>query len=75
MYRKDYEESIQAKTAGTLRVNFSNNYHKGRKYTLTLYFPAYSVTKMMSINGMIIVTIQFQSVPDRRGREYCVDTG
>lgn len=57
MYEKDYGESMQAKKKGTLRVNFSNNYHKGRKYTLTLYFPAYSVTKMVSSNGMIIVNL------------------
>lgn len=57
MYKKDYEESIQAKTTGTLRVSFSNNYYKGRKYTLTLYFPAYSVTKMVTSNGMIIVNL------------------
>lgn len=57
VYEKDYEESMQAKNKGTLRVNFSNNYHKGRKYTLTLYFPAYSVTKLVSSNGMIIVNL------------------
>lgn len=57
MYEKDYAESIQAKKKGTLRVSFSNNYHKGRKYTLTLYFPAYSVTKLVSSNGMIIVNL------------------
>lgn len=57
MYEKDYAESIQAKKKGTLRVNFSNKYHKGRKYTLTLYFPAYSVTKLVSSNGMIIVNL------------------
>lgn len=57
MYAKDYGESIRAKTTGTLRVNFSNNYYRGRKYTLTLYFPAYSVTKMVTSNGMIIVNL------------------
>lgn len=57
MYEKDYAESMQAKKKGTLRVNFSNNYHKGRKYTLTLYFPAYSVTRMVSSNGLIIVNL------------------
>lgn len=57
MYAEDYGESIQAKTTGTLRVNFSNNYHWGRKYTLTLYFPAYSVTKMGQSNGMIVVNL------------------
>lgn len=56
-YEKDYEESMQAKKKGTLRVNFSNNYHWGRKYTLTLYFPAYSVTKLVTSNGMIIVNL------------------
>lgn len=56
-YEKDYGESMQAKKKGTLRVNFSNNYHKGRKYTLTLYFPAYSVTKLVTSNGMIIVNL------------------
>ncbi|MDE7186807.1 MAG: sensor histidine kinase [Lachnospiraceae bacterium] len=57
MYEKDYAESMQAKKKGTLRVNFSNNYHKGSKYTLTLYFPAYSVTRMVSSNGMIVVNL------------------
>lgn len=57
MYEKDYEESIQAKTKGTLRVCFSNNYYRGRKYTLTLYFPAYSVTKLAVSNGIIIVNL------------------
>lgn len=57
VYEKDYEESMQAKKKGTLRVNFSNNYHWGRKYTLTLYFPAYSVTKLVTSNGMIIVNL------------------
>ena len=57
MYEKDYEESMQAKQKGTLRVHFSNNYHRGRKYTLTLYFPAYSVTKLITSNGMIIVNL------------------
>lgn len=57
MYEKDYAESMQAKKKGALRVNFSNNYHKGSKYTLTLYFPAYSVTRMVSSNGMIIVNL------------------
>ena len=57
VYEKDYEESMLAKKKGTLRVNFSNHYHKGRKYTLTLYFPAYSVTKMVSSNGLIIVNL------------------
>lgn len=56
-YDKDYEESIQAKTKGTLRVSFANNYYRGRKYTLTLYFPAYSVTKLETSNGMIIVNL------------------
>lgn len=56
-YEKDYEGSMQAKKKGTLRVSFSNNYHWGRKYTLTLYFPAYSVTKLVTSNGMIIVNL------------------
>ncbi len=56
-YEKDYAQSMQAKRKGTLRVNFSNNYHKGRKYTLTLYFPAYSVTRLGNSNGMIIVNL------------------
>ncbi|MCM1297822.1 MAG: sensor histidine kinase [Muribaculaceae bacterium] len=55
MYGKDYGESMQAKTEGSLRVSFSDNYYRGRKYTLTFYFPAYSVTRMVSSNGMIIV--------------------
>lgn len=54
---EDYGQSMQAKTKGTLRVSFANRYHRGKKYTLTLYFPAYSVTNFVSSNGMIIVNL------------------
>ncbi len=57
VYDQDYESSIVAKENNTLRISFSNQYYRGKKYTLTLYFPAYSVTNMVSSNGMIIVNL------------------
>lgn len=58
VYKKDYEESIQAKNSGALHISFANNYYRGKKYTLTLYFPAYSVTNLVSSNGMIIINLE-----------------
>ncbi len=57
VYEDDYEKSMQAKTKGTLKVSFSNRYHNGRKYTLTLYFPVYSVTKMVNSRGLLVVNL------------------
>lgn len=54
---KDYEQSFLAKESGTLRVSFSNLYHRDGRYTLTLYFPAYSVMKLDEINGNVIVNL------------------
>ncbi len=57
VYEEDYEKSLAAKTKGSLRVSFSNRYHGGKKYTLTLYFPVYSVTKMVNSRGLLVVNL------------------
>jgi two-component system sensor histidine kinase YesM len=56
-YELDYQDSILAKGTGTLRMSTSNNYFYGSQYTLTLYFPLYSLTNMVSSNGMIIINL------------------
>ncbi|WP_277934832.1 sensor histidine kinase [Parablautia intestinalis] len=54
---EDYKKSMTAKTKGALKVSFSNRYHNSRKYTLTLYFPVYSVTKMVNSRGLLVVNL------------------
>lgn len=57
IFSKDYEKSILAKSKGTLRISFSNTFYKGKKNTITLYFPVYSLTHMITSNGMVIINL------------------
>lgn len=57
VWENDYKESIQAKQKGTLRLSFANYYYREHKYTLTLYFPVYSVTNMVTETGMVIINL------------------
>jgi len=58
VWEKDYQQSIAGKEKGALRLSFANQYYGGRKYTLTLYFPIYSVTRMNKENGMVIINLE-----------------
>ncbi len=56
-FMEDYEKSIQAKSKGTLRISFSDTFYKGKKNSITLYFPVYSLTHMITSNGMVIINL------------------
>lgn len=44
----------------TIKMNFSKAYFKGKKYTMNVYFPAYSVDKIMGERGLLCMNF---SVP------------
>lgn len=57
VWQKDYLESFPGKERGALRLSFGDNYYRDHKYTLTLYFPVYSVTNMVTEMGMVVINL------------------
>lgn len=51
----DFAGSIQAKSRGSLRMNFADNYYRQHRYTLSVYFPVYSMTRLDTETGMVIM--------------------
>jgi len=52
VYEQDYQQCMQGRD-GTLKVGFSNAYFRGRQYTMNVYFPIYSVEKLMVEQGLL----------------------
>ncbi len=57
VWEKDYEQSLKGKDKGALRLSFADNYYRNVKYTLTLYFPIYSVTNMVMEKGLLVINL------------------
>ena len=58
VWEKDYDQSLNGKEKGALRLSFGDNYYRNHKYTLTLYFPIYSVTNMVTEKGMLVINLE-----------------
>lgn len=58
-FENDFKNSIPAIKNGTLRMNFSNNYSTQNHYSLSLYFPIYSVTSVGKQNGYVLANINY----------------
>lgn len=56
-WKKDWEESIQS-SQSTMRLSFSNNYYKDGRYTLSIYFPAYSNQLIGKSYGLLCINLQ-----------------
>lgn len=63
-FAQDYAGSIPANESGSIRMSFSDCYNRYGTYTLTLYFPVYSLTRMVSSNGMLVINLN-DSILDR----------
>lgn len=57
IYQKDYRESSKTRGEKNIVFSFSDNYYRGKKYTLTVYFPVYSTSRVGIRNGMIIMNL------------------
>lgn len=57
IYQEDYRESSKTRGEKNIVFSFSNNYYRGKKYTLTVYFPVYSTSRVGIRNGMIIMNL------------------
>lgn len=56
-FSQDYEQSVPANESGSLRMSFSNCFSRNGEYTLTVYFPVYSLTHMVSSNGTVVINL------------------
>lgn len=52
VYKKDFQHSKNGQSS-TLKVGFSNAYFKGKQYTVNVYFPVYSVERVMEEQGLL----------------------
>lgn len=58
VWETDYGQSLAGKEKGALRLSFADNYYRNHKYTLTLYFPIYSVTTMVTEKGLLVINLE-----------------
>lgn len=56
-YQEDYQECSKAEGENNIVFSFSNNYYRGKRYTLTVYFPVYSTSRVGVRNGMIVMNL------------------
>lgn len=52
VYRKDYSQ-CRFVQKNTLKVGISNNYFKGQRYTISVYFPIYDLNKITVEGGLL----------------------
>ena len=52
VYEQDYRQSKKGQES-TFKVGFSNAYYKGKRYTMNVYFPVYSVETLMTERGLL----------------------
>lgn len=72
----------QQAAAGSLAFEFSDDYFQGKKYTVTLTFPAYSTTRIGVCNGVVVLNVddnllsgmQSRRAPVPGARMYMTDT-
>ena len=57
IYLDDYKKNSQIQGEDNVVFSFSNNYYRGERYTLTVYFPVYSVTQVGKKYGMLILNL------------------
>lgn len=52
VYRKDYAQCPFVQ-GNTMKIGISNNYFKGQKYTISVYFPIYDLNKISVEGGLL----------------------
>lgn len=54
---QDQEEAMPVQEQGMMKVNFSNNYYKGEKYTMNVYHPMHSINHMILELGLLTLSL------------------
>ena len=80
VYLQAYERSKYAQK-GTLKVAYNNDYYKGNRYTLSLYYPLYDTRKVSDARGLLCMNFddpavqRMLAVGDSSAETRVVDTG
>ena len=80
VYPLAYERSKYAQK-GTLKVAYNNDYYKGNRYTLSLYYPLYDTRKVSDARGLLCMNFddpavqRMLAVGDSSAETRVVDTG
>ena len=80
VYPQAYERSKYAQK-GTLKVSYNNDYYKGNRYTLSLYYPLYDTRKVSDARGLLCMNFddpavqRMLAVGDSSAETRVVDTG
>ena len=61
VYLQAYERSKYAQK-GTLKVAYNNDYYKGNRYTLSLYYPLYDTRKVSDARGLLCMNFDDPAV-------------
>ena len=56
-YKKDYPDSILMRGENGMRMSYNDAYYRSGVYTLTLYYPVYSITSMVNKMGTIVMNM------------------
>ena len=80
VYPQAYGRSKYAQK-GTLKVSYNNDYYKGNRYTLSLYYPLYDTRKVSDARGLLCMNFddpavqRMLAVGDSSAETRVVDTG
>lgn len=75
VYERNYENSRRARVRGTLRLNYGKDYHQGKKSTVTIYQPIYSVTRIDEQIGMACINLNdslAEGLNQQQNVEFCM---
>lgn len=61
VYPQAYDKSKYAQK-GTLKVSYNNDYYKGNRYTLSLYYPLYDTRKVSDAQGLLCMNFDDPAV-------------
>ncbi len=80
VYPQAYERSKYAQK-GTLKISYNNDYYKGNRYTLSIYYPLYDCSRVSDAKGLLCMNFDDPAVQrmlatgDSTAETIVVDTG
>ena len=80
VYPQAYERSKYAQK-GTLKISYNNDYYKGNRYTLSIYYPLYDCSRVSDAKGLLCMNFDDPAVQrmlatgDSSAETIVVDTG
>ncbi len=75
IYEDNYADSIQGRARGTFFVNYSKDYYRGKKQTMTFYRPVYSSIDINRVLGVACINMDdflTSSLDEQKNFEICM---